>query len=63
MSFDYIGPLLFNVFINDMFSAVKHGFLYNYADDNTLSFCSPDYDNLITALQTDSIQLIEWLRG
>ena len=22
--------------------------------------CIPDYDNLITALQTDSIQLIEW---
>jgi hypothetical protein len=53
-------PLLFNVFINDIFSVVKHGSLYNYADDNTLSFCSPHYDNLITAMQTDSIQLIEW---
>lgn len=47
-------------FINNIFSVVKHGSLYSYADDNSLSFCSPDYDNLITALQTDySIQLIE----
>ena len=53
-------PLLFKAFINDIFSVVKHGSLYNYADDNTLSFCSPDYDNLITVMQTDSIQLIEW---
>ena len=49
------------MFINDIFSVVKHGSLYNY-DDNTLSFCSSDYDNLITALQTDSIQLIEWFK-
>ena len=55
-------PLLFNVFISDIFSVVKHGSLYNYADDNTLSFCSPDYDNLSTALQTDSIQHIEWFK-
>jgi hypothetical protein len=27
-------PLLFNVFINDIFYFVKKGTLYNYADDN-----------------------------
>jgi retron-type reverse transcriptase len=32
-----LGPLLFNVFINDIFYFVKKGTLYNYADDNTLS--------------------------
>jgi hypothetical protein len=30
--------LLFNVFINDIFYFVKKGTLYNYADDNTLSY-------------------------
>ena len=33
-----LGPILFNVFINDIFYFIKHGKLYNYADDNTLSF-------------------------
>jgi hypothetical protein len=37
-----LGPLLFNVFINDIFYFIKHSSLYNYADDNTLSFSSPD---------------------
>jgi hypothetical protein len=33
-----LGPLLFNVFINDIFLFIKDSSLYNYADDNTLSF-------------------------
>lgn len=57
-----MGPLLFNVFINDIFSVVKHGSLYNYADDNTLSYISPNYDELISALQTDSVELINWFK-
>jgi hypothetical protein len=36
--------------------------LYNYADDNTLSFCNPDFDALISTLENDSNQLIEWFR-
>ena len=33
-----LGTLLFNVFINEIFYFVKKGTLYNYADDNTLSY-------------------------
>jgi retron-type reverse transcriptase len=36
-----LDPLLFNVFINDIFYFVKKGTLYNYADDNTLSYGHP----------------------
>jgi hypothetical protein len=36
--------------------------IFNYADDNTLSFCNPDFDALISTLETDSNQLIEWFR-
>ena len=35
---------MFNVFINDTFYFIEHGILYNYADDNTLSFSCPDFD-------------------
>ena len=35
-----LGPLLFNIFINDLFYSLKdHCYLHNYADDNTL-LCS-----------------------
>ena len=37
------------------------GTLYNYADDNTLSFHSPDYDQLISILQTETEILIDLL--
>ena len=54
--------MLFNVFINDIFLFVKNGSLYSYADDNTLSFCSPDFDLLISTLESESKILIEWFR-
>ena len=57
-----LNPLLFNVFINDIFHFISDSSLYNYADDNTLSFCNPDFDALISTLETDSNQLIEWFR-
>ena len=33
-----LGPLLFNVFINDIFYFIVYSIIYNYADDNTLSY-------------------------
>jgi hypothetical protein len=33
-----MGPLLFNIFINDIFYFIEHETLYNYADDNTFSY-------------------------
>jgi hypothetical protein len=36
--------------------------LYNYADDNTLSFSSPDYDILISTLEAESQVLIDWFK-
>ena len=42
------GPFLFNVFINDIFHFIKNCDLYNYADDNTLSFHSPNFDEIIS---------------
>ena len=57
-----LGPLLFNVFINDIFYFIQKGTLYNYADDNTLSIYSPNFDNLLHFLQNASKTLIEWFR-
>ena len=57
-----LGPLLFNAFINDIFYFIKEGTLYNYADDNTLSFCHENYDKLVSVLQEESNVLIDWFK-
>jgi hypothetical protein len=35
--------------------------LYNYADDNTLSYADQDYNILINVLEKESSILIKWL--
>ena len=42
-----LGPLLFKIFINDIFYFIEYGTLYNYADDNTLSYVNDNYEKLI----------------
>ena len=55
-----LGPLLFNVFINDIFYFIVRSILYNYADDNTLSFIHKDLLHLKSVLEQESQILISW---
>ena len=55
-----LGPLLFNIFINDLFFFVKHSEIHNYADDNTLSIANTNIDIIIDKLQTDINILDAW---
>ena len=55
-----LGPVLFNIFINDIFHFVESCNLYNYADDNTV-FCSDhSLENVIYKLIKDCLLLIKW---
>ena len=36
------GPLLFNIFINDLIGFIKKPSLYNFADDNTITTFEKD---------------------
>ena len=38
-----LGPLLFNIFINDLIGFIKKSSLYNFADDNTMTAFEKDY--------------------
>ena len=53
-----LGPILFNIFINDMFYFINKSQLYNYADDNTLSYSSSCVTDLISTLETGSQKII-----
>ena len=55
-----LGPLLFNVFLNDMFYFVLKCIIYNYADDNTVAYIHKDLDILKLVLENESLNLISW---
>ena len=58
-----LGPLLFNIFINDIFYFVIQTFIYNYADDNTVSFIHKDLHILKNVLEQESMNLIKWFEN
>ena len=58
-----LGPLLFNIFINDIFFFVKNSDIHNYADDNTLSVANTDIDIIISKLETDVNILDIWFKS
>ena len=55
-----LGPLIFNIFINDIFYFIDKAKLFNYADDNTLSFSHSDFATLVEILVRESKVLIDW---
>ena len=54
------GPLLFNVFMNDMFLFMKNCNFYNYADDNFVSRSSPDVNVILSNLKNDCQISLKW---
>ena len=56
-------PLLYNIVINDLFYFIKDLKLLNCADDNTIATFSKSVDDLITDLQKESENAIDWFRS
>ena len=55
-----LGPLLFNIYMNDIFFFIKGTEITNYADDNTPYAINENIDDLIKSLENDSSILIQW---
>ena len=55
-----LGPLLFNVFINDIFLFVDKSKIANYADDNTPYAIESSIEKLIETLEKDTAILLKW---
>ena len=55
-----LGPLLFNIFVNDLFYFIERGTLYNFADDNSLACIASDVNELKVNIEHDSTICINW---
>ena len=57
-----LGPLLFNIFLNDLFFLSLESKICNFADDNTLYSCDISFEAVVQKLLSDVPIVIEWFR-
>ena len=57
-----MGPLLFNIFINDIFLFNSDVNIYNYADDKCISFEGRSIDIITDTLHKESVSLIKMVQ-
>ena len=58
-----LGPLLFNIFLNDIFYFINNTQITNYADDNTTYSMTKDVPNLLAILKDDTSLLLDWFKS
>ena len=57
-----LGPLLFNVFINDLFLFIERTNICNFSDDNTIYSCQNDLKPISEDLRYDMVTLLRWFK-
>ena len=57
-----LGPILFNIFINDIFFFLDKTRIGNYADDNTTYGVEKDVIELLKILESDTCTVLNWFR-
>ena len=57
-----LGPLLFNIFINDMLFFVSKSDICNFADDNTLCSCGKMLGDILYNLMIDLGHILKWFK-
>ena len=55
-----LGPLLFNIFINDLLFSILNADICNFADDNTLYTSGKSADNVTSVLQCEIENVLNW---
>ena len=58
-----LGPLLFNIFLADLFFILNNVDIASYADDNTPHVIAVDISGVITSLEQTSKALFEWFEN
>ena len=54
-----LGPILFDIFLNDLLTTLEKSEIYNFADDNTISSISVEKEALRTTLEKVSEKAID----
>ena len=57
-----LGPLLFNIFINDFSYAIKCSQVSNFADDKTIFACGETLDEVTKCIGNDTRVAMKWLQ-
>ena len=57
-----LGPLLSNIFINDLFFSVTKSEVSNSADDNTLYSCNKNLKHVFSNLKYDLRNVLNWFK-
>ena len=57
-----LGPILFNIYINDLFLFINRATLYDYADVKTLVFFSKTVSNSIEVQEEDAEVALTWIK-
>ena len=57
-----LGPVLFNLFINDLFFFIKEAELENFAEDSTIYVGSKDLTEFLEILRKECETAINWLK-
>ena len=58
-----VGPVLFNIFINDFFFVILIASAHNYVDDNLLSSVGKTLEDLIKILEHECKVALTWFRN
>ena len=58
-----LGPILFNIFINNLLLFIKEADVCNFADDTNLYKCGRDLDIVPEKLEIDANIAINWLNN
>ena len=57
-----LGPLLFNIFLNDSFFVIEKSDICNFADDNTLYSCGANLKTVLEDLKHEASKLLYWFK-
>ena len=58
-----LGPLLFNLYLNDLFYQLSSTLICNFADDTTVNVFNKDISELLNDLESDTLSSIIWFEN